>query len=228
MLLEPLRQAMAIHQLDVHLLVRARNNIAEHRADAAALADLGVHIHADSGTHAKGVIADGLHGALFSANLDAAHGLYNGVEVGTRLDGLPALTEARRYLQHAMDHADRRFASQPTQRELDADLNAAWQRRWNRGPRLRITATDDAWRSLTEATASGPVLWEDSDGTQLYAGRSTFTLHHRDTDRYLMAVTTSETTAAERLRTWYNRRRDPSGSKPSRGFCPALLLREDR
>lgn len=227
MLLEPIRQAMAARSLDMHLLVRARNNIADHRADTAALADLGVHIHADSGTHAKGVIADGRYGALFSANLDAAHGLYNGVEVGTRLDGLPALTEARRYLLHAMDHADRRFAARPTQQELDADLNAAWQRRWNRGPQLRITTTDHAWGVLIEAARTGPVLWEDAEDLRLYAGTYAFALQHREANRYLMAVTPSDAGSGERLRAWYDNRRDGSGGNQPRGFCPVVLRRED-
>jgi hypothetical protein len=126
-----------------------------------------------------------------------------------------------------MAHADRRFTAEPTQQELDAGLNAAWQRRWNRGPRLRITATDDAWRSLNEEAASGPVLWEETDdGTQLYIGESTFTLCHRDNNRYLMAVTASETAAADRLRAWYDSRRSQNGPRLPRGFCPAVLSRE--
>src|SRR5439155_23040795 len=98
-----------------------------------------------------------------------------------------------RYFLHATDHADRRFAAQPTQQALDADLNAAWQRRWNRGPQLQITATDHAWHTLSEAASTGPVLWEDAGDLRLYAGTYRFALHHRDANRYLMAVTSSDT-----------------------------------
>jgi hypothetical protein len=88
----------------------SRNNMGAHRTDAAVLADLGVRIDADQLNHAKGVIADDAHGALFSANFDAAHGLLDGVEAGVRLDGQPALAEAGRFFRHAMEHADLEYA----------------------------------------------------------------------------------------------------------------------
>ncbi|NUR95269.1 MAG: phosphatidylserine/phosphatidylglycerophosphate/cardiolipin synthase family protein, partial [Kribbellaceae bacterium] len=161
LLLNPLHGAITDHGVDVRLLVRARNNVAAHRADVAALADLGVKIFGDSDTHAKGAIADGRHGALFSANFDADHGLLDGVEVGVRLDGRPALAEAHRYFAHAMSHADLSFTSRPTQRELDRGLGARWHRRWPFEQRIKVACSDADWDRLVATATTGPVLWED-------------------------------------------------------------------
>ncbi|GAB3970427.1 hypothetical protein GCM10027615_26820 [Plantactinospora veratri] len=225
LLLDPLRRAMAAHELDVRLLVRGRNNVPEHRADAAALAELGVTIHGDSDTHAKGVIADGRHGALFSANFDAVHGMFSGVEVGTRLDGRPALAEARRYFRHAMEHADLAFVPAPTQRELDEGLGARWRRRWPQGERLTVSATDADWRRLVEATATGPVLWEEDKELRLYVGDVVATLRPTPPARFRLSVAESRPDAATRMRNWYAERPGAGTARPKRGCCPALLTR---
>ncbi|MFC6017688.1 phosphatidylserine/phosphatidylglycerophosphate/cardiolipin synthase family protein [Plantactinospora solaniradicis] len=224
LLLDPLRRAMAAHDLDVRLLVRARNNVAAHRADTAALAGLGVTIHGDSDTHAKGVIADGRYGALFSANFDAVHGMFSGVEVGTRLDGRPALAEARRYFRHAMTHADLEFAPAPTQQDLNRRLGARWRRPWPYGPRLTVSAGDGDWRRLVGAAGSGPVLWEDSEHLRLYVGDVAAVLHPIGSGRYRLSIADSEPAAA-RMQNWFTRRPAGGGPPPKRGCCPALLVR---
>jgi phosphatidylserine/phosphatidylglycerophosphate/cardiolipin synthase-like enzyme len=224
MLLNPLRQAIAEHRPDVRLLVRSRNNVADHRADAAALAELGVTIAADSGTHAKGVIADGRHGALFSANLDAAHGLFGGVEMGVRLDGRPALAEANRYLSHVIDHADRRFEPAPTQRQLATGLHAAWQARWPRPTRWRVVADDADWAALTDATRTGPVLWEEDGHLRLYAGTRGFHLRRGADGQPRLEVRPAEVDARDRMVRWYDRR-PANGKRIARGICPAIVER---
>jgi phosphatidylserine/phosphatidylglycerophosphate/cardiolipin synthase-like enzyme len=221
MLLDPLRQAISDHGVDVRLLVRARNNLAGHRADAAALAEVGVRLHADSGTHAKAVLADGRYGALFSANLDAEHGLYSGVEVGVRLDGRPVLAEARRFLLHAMAHADRRFEPHPTMTELDTGLRAAWQHRWPSDHPLVLEAPDPIWRSLQDASATGgPTLWENTGDLRLYFGTRVYRLRQAGAIHHLTAEPDAEPTI-QRLRRWYER---PSANQ-ARGICPAQLRR---
>ena len=226
LLLDPLRRAMAEHDIDVRLLVRARNNIAAHRADTAALAELGVTVHGDSDTHAKGVIADGRYGALFSANFDAEHGLFQDVEVGTRLDGRPALTEAHRYFRHAMANADLRFATRPTQRELDRGLGARWRRRWPYADRVSVSATDADWRSLVAAAGAGPVLWEDADGLRLYVADVAATLRPVSPASYRLTVEPAKTGAAARLQSWFDERPAPGAARPKRGCCPAILVRQ--
>jgi phosphatidylserine/phosphatidylglycerophosphate/cardiolipin synthase-like enzyme len=226
MLLDPLRRAMAKHPLKVRLLVRSRNNVPGHRADAGALAALGVSVEPDSGTHAKGVIADGRHGALFSANLDAAHGLYDGVEMGVRLDGRPVLAEARRYLLHAMAHADSRFVSAPAQRELAAGLRAAWQRPWPKQARWPVLADDADWSALVEAAGSGPVLWEDNGHLRIYAGTEEFLVQpgRQGVDR--LVAQAGVMPALDRMNGWYEHR--PAVRKqPDRGICTAVVERVD-
>ncbi|MEN3612268.1 phosphatidylserine/phosphatidylglycerophosphate/cardiolipin synthase family protein [Plantactinospora sp. ZYX-F-223] len=227
LLLDPLRRAMAAHDLDVRLLVRARNNVPEHRADTAALAELGVTVHGDSDTHAKGVIADGRYGALFSANFDAVHGMFSGVEVGTRLDGRPALAEARRYFRHAMEHADLAFVPAPTQRELDQGLGARWRRRWPHGERLTVSAADADWRRLVDAAATGPVLWEEAKDLRLYVGDVVATLRPARSARFQLTVAESRPDAVTRMRDWYAERpgTGTGTARPKRGCCPALLTR---
>lgn len=226
LLLDPVRRAIADRGVRVRLLVRARNNIAAHRADATALADLGVTIHGDSDTHAKGVIADGRYGALFSANLDAAHGLFDGVEVGVRLDGRPALTEAHRYFQHAMAHADLTFAMRPTQRELDRALGARWRRRWPFGELISVSCAVSEWQALAAASAVGPVLWEDdADRIRLHVGDATATLRPVAQARFRLTTQRGGIDAATRLRGWFNDQHKPGDTRPKRGFCPAVLQR---
>jgi phosphatidylserine/phosphatidylglycerophosphate/cardiolipin synthase-like enzyme len=225
LLLNPLRRAMANRDLDVRLLVRSRNHLSAHRADATALADLGVTIHGDSKTHAKAAIADGRHGALFSANFDASHGLFGDVEVGVRLDGQPALTEARRYLHHAMAHADLTFASRPTQRELDRRLGAAWRQPWPYGDRIPVVASEAHWQALCSAATSGPVLWEDSGGIRIHATELTATLHAGGSGRYELTTERAAMDASSRLQSWYDTRTRAGESKSKRGCCPAVLTR---
>jgi phosphatidylserine/phosphatidylglycerophosphate/cardiolipin synthase-like enzyme len=225
LLLNPLRRAIADHHVDVRLLVRARNNIADHRADTAALVDLGVTIHGDSDTHAKGVIADGRYGALFSSNFDADHGLFDGVEVGVRLDGRPALVEAHRYFQHAMAHADLTFAARPTQRELDRGLGARWRRRWPFDERITVSCSDTDWRALVAVATTGPVLWEDADTIRVYVGDVAAALKQVGSARFQLALQPATTDAATRLRSWFDEQHTPSDTKPRRGCCPAVLLR---
>ncbi|SNT48147.1 Phosphatidylserine/phosphatidylglycerophosphate/cardiolipin synthase [Asanoa hainanensis] len=225
LLLEPLRRAMAAHALDVRLLVRARNNMPGHRADTAALAELGVTIHGDSGTHAKGVIADGRYGALFSANFDAVHGVYSGVEVGTRLDGRPALAEARRYFRHAMEHADLMFAPAPTQRELDHGLGSRWRRPWPHGERLTVMAAEADWRRLVDAAGNGPVLWEEGPELRLFVRDVVATLRPARSAQFQLTLADCRPDAAARMRDWCADRPAARTSRPMRGCCPAILTR---
>lgn len=223
LLLNPLRSAMAAHNLDVRLLVRSRNNVATHRADTAALAELGVTVYADSRTHAKGVIADGRYGALFSANFDAVHGMFDGVEVGVRLDESPALAEAERFFDHAMAHADMKFVPSPTQDELDRGLGARWKRRWPHGGRLAVRADEATWQRLVAAATTGPVLWEEGPGLRLYLAGLAATLVPESPTGYRLVLESSAVSAAERLESWY---KSSSGSrKTTRGCCPTVLVR---
>ena len=204
--------------VEVTLLCRGRNNIAEHRREATALAELGVRVVGDSLTHAKAAIADGRHGALFSANFDSEHGLTSGVEVGVRLDGLPALAEARRYLLHAIDHADLTFAVGPTQARLDASFGAQWRRPWAGSRTVSVVADEADWRAL--ATATPPVLYaQRGDLTRLYANGGEWLLENGKL-RIVRAPTRGGATL-DLMNTWWGER----DTAERRGFFPAELVR---
>lgn len=242
LLIEPVAAALRGGEVTASLLCRGRNNVAAHRRDAAALADLGVQIYADSLNHAKGVIADDVHGALFSANFDAAHGLLNGVEAGVRLDGQPALMEAARFFRHAMDHANLKYARYPTATQLDASLAARWRVPWPYGKRLRITAAAEHWQRFRADATAGPVLYtrdkptagETTTEVRLYAGTGQWLLSRPRADgtRELTpaeaARQSTRQDAAHMLEQWLSpprHGRDARADEPVRGFCPAVMER---
>ncbi|MDQ1024811.1 phosphatidylserine/phosphatidylglycerophosphate/cardiolipin synthase-like enzyme [Streptomyces umbrinus] len=239
-LLDPLVKAMRDQPLRVSLLCRGRNHPPSQRRDAAALTELGVRIHADSTNHAKGAIADKRHGALFSANFDADHGLLNGVETGVRLDGEAALTQAVHYFGHAMTHADLEFVPHPTQHQLDQRLAARWRSPWRGERTVRVTASDRVWQRFVTEVQRAPVLYErEVDGRiRLYAGQSGWTLSTRRPTgatgaRILRQADTPQTgtlvthsTAHELLERWLASRGDGVAKTVKRGFLPAIIERQ--
>jgi cardiolipin synthase A/B len=231
LLLTPVERAIRAHSLKASLLVRARNNHPQTRQGAAALAELGVQIHADSLTHAKAAVADERYGALFSANFDADHGLLSGAEVGVRIDSDQALNEAVCYLRHAMTHADLTFAPNPTQRDMDLRLGAFWRTVWPFESEVPVSSTDEVWQRFTSVAKTGPVLYSNSreQGLLLYAGDSEWTLTGPGPTgtRTLKHVRKSahQNTRAQ-LDEWLNAR-SQQAAPGKRGFCPAVLLKLD-
>jgi hypothetical protein len=180
----------------------------------------------DSQTHAKGVIADGRRGALFSANFEAKHGLLGGVEVGTRLDGTPALNEAIRYFNHVIDHADQAFVVDPTIDALDRGLTSSWYAPWPLPRQVPVTVDDRDWRRLTNAVqAGGPVLYERTEQSiSLYAAEMRWRLKRVGigNEHSLELARTTDQPAAARLTDWFSGRRSDAGSA-TRGLCPATF-----
>lgn len=229
LLLAPLERAILAHRLQVSLLVRARNNHPSTRHGASALAALGVHIHADSLTHAKAAISDERHGALFSANFDADHGLLSGAEVGVRIDDDQALNDAVHHLRHAITHANLTFAPNPTQRDMDTRLGASWRTAWPFDPETPVLAADTVWRQFSVAAKTGPVLYSitRSQGLLLHAGDSEWALTKPDADgaRSLKHVgKSSHQNTKHLLESWLSTRPQqiPQGR---RGFCSTVVLR---
>ncbi|MBU2670180.1 phosphatidylserine/phosphatidylglycerophosphate/cardiolipin synthase family protein [Actinoplanes bogorensis] len=203
----------------VTLLCRARNNLSSHRDEALALSALGVRVVGDSLNHAKGVIADGRHGALFSANLDGEHGLTSGAEVGMRLDGSPVLAEAERYIRHAIEHADLEFAVSPTQAQLNVRLGAEWRQPWAGPAVAKVDVADQAWRALE--AAEPPVLYTQSRGvTRLHAGGGEWAL---EGSRLTMSRTPQRAfQTRDLMNSWWVR----SEAEERRGFCATVLVRQ--
>lgn len=71
--------------VQIDLLLRPRNHIAEQRRTCAWLLGLApeqVRIFGHRRTHTKSIVADGEFALLWTGNLEAAHGWDNGIEVG--------------------------------------------------------------------------------------------------------------------------------------------------
>jgi len=230
LLLTPLEATIRIHQPRVSLLVRARNKHTPTRHDAKTLAGLGVRIYGDSLTHVKAAIADERHGAVFSANFDAEHGLNSGAEVGVALENHPGLHETVRYLRHAMSHADLTFTPNPTQREMDARLGANWRTPWPLDPVIPIICSDPDWQRFDTCARSGPVLYSQTRNGELH-------LHAGDRKWRLTAPSATSgqqlnnagqaahTNTTQLLESWLSPRTKKPGTPAERGFCPAVFLR---
>ena len=238
LLLNPLEAAMTGKALQVSLLCRGRNNVPSHRRDAAALHDLGVHIHADSLNHAKAAIADDQYGALFSANFDARHGLLNGVETGVRLDNQPALDEAVRFFSHSIEHADLQYARNPDGRQLDRRLAARWRTPWPHETRIKVTAEPGTWQQFRAAASTAPVLYsqEPHGSIRIHAADRQWLLSPPGGTgtRGLTAAGTEPSQAGEKtpadaaglLDHWLSssgRHRGGQQAGVARGICPAVL-----
>jgi phosphatidylserine/phosphatidylglycerophosphate/cardiolipin synthase-like enzyme len=222
LLLDPIRAAVA-RGVRVKLLVRPRRHLPRHLADATELAESGVEIFGDQRTHVKAAIADGRHGALFSANFDFEHGLTSGVEVGCRLDDTSALGDATRYLRHAINQANLAYVVRPTHRELDERLDADWRVPWPLGPRLDVAAAHEERIALARAAAEGPVLFtiRSADELELQAGGRRWRLARRGYDRYELTRSGSGGGSDSRsmLTKWLAT--PPEG--PRRGVCATLI-----
>jgi cardiolipin synthase A/B len=227
LLLDPIRTAVA-RGVAVKLLVRPRRNLPRHLAEAAELAKSGVEIYGDQRTHVKAAIADGRHGALFSANFDFDHGLTSGVEVGCRLDDTPALADATRYLRHAIDQANLVCAVRPTHRELNERLDADGRVPWPLGQRVDVVAARDEQIALTRAAAESPVLFtiRSADELELHAGSRQWRLARRERDLYELTRSASGggSDSGSMLTRWLTT--PAAGSR--RGICATLIQWAER
>lgn len=203
LLIQPLRDALA-RGVSVRLFVRQQNSNPSQRADLRCLSDMGVEVFGDLRNHAKGVVADGTYGALFSCNFDAAHGLDSGVEVGVRLDGRPVLKDLEQYLDHAIRNADAHYVRNPTLEELDGKLAARWCKPWPWPREIQIGCRpSDASRFFAEA-AEGPALYETvGDDIRVFAGQIAFTLR-RTANRVEGSIDAEqpEIAVCQRLESW--------------------------
>jgi phosphatidylserine/phosphatidylglycerophosphate/cardiolipin synthase-like enzyme len=207
----------------VRLLLRGRNNVPAHSADAAALAALGVELYPCRLNHAKGVIADRTRGALFSANFDASHGLDRDVELGMRLDGTPALGEALRYFEHAIAEHDLDYVRDPAGALLAERLHSYQVDRWPLAVTADVVAEDHDWARLVELR-DGPVLFSGaSDDLKLHAQRWTWRLA---AGRLSRLDDRRRDTASQQLTAWLTERRSTQ-RRPAdaRGICAATFHR---
>ncbi|MEV4320514.1 phospholipase D-like domain-containing protein [Actinocrispum sp. NPDC049592] len=210
----------------VRMLLRGRNNVHAARAEASAFAEAGVEIVPDSLNHAKGVIADGTRGALFSANFLTDLGLTGGVEVGMRLDDTPALAEARRYFEHVIAEADLRFAADPQLGELAQSIYARALAPWPLPEKIDVIVENMHWQQF--ADQEGVVLYERSgDGPiTLYSGRDRWRLENMEGWWWLGPIEQAATPAADIFESWLVARNRPP-EMVLRGLCHATFTQTE-
>lgn len=154
LLFDPVHAALD-NDVRVRLLIRSRNYLAA-RETVGTLAGWGVEVYGDDKTHAKCAIADGSHGAIFSANFDADHGIYGGTEMGMRLDGEPVLTDVAHFFDHCIACAPQYLKENPV--AADCGSLAGWVlRAWQLPAQIAVSCGDQAWAALTSTTE--PVLY---------------------------------------------------------------------
>ncbi len=211
----------------VRLLVRQRNAWPDQMSDLLVAADMGVAIHGDLRNHAKVIIADRDVGVVFSANLDAAHGLTSGVEAGIRVDDSDAIKALSEYVEHVISNADAAFFRNPTVGELDGQLAARWCGKWPYSQRLVVHADRAARTAFTKEASSGPCLFEQQGDNKicLYAGSTAIVLAGPTDESSMHCESLTQCTpATERLRDWLvSVRRDQGNVSAKRGFCPAEI-----
>jgi phosphatidylserine/phosphatidylglycerophosphate/cardiolipin synthase-like enzyme len=222
LLLDPIHAA-AQRGARVKLLIRPRRDKPRHLAEATELANSGIEIYGDQRTHVKAAIADGRHGALFSANFDFEHGLTSGVEVGCRLDGTPALGDATRYLRHAIDQANLVYRVEPTHHDLNEQLDADWRLPWPFGKHIPVAASPQEQVALARAAAEWPVLFTIQSGNELelHAGVHRWRLARRTHNRYELSRSASarRTDSRSTLTQWIA----TPAAEHGRGICATLI-----
>lgn len=235
-LLDPVARAVR-RGVRVRVLVRARNHMTAGLRDCAALASAGAELRGGRVNHHKGALADGRTGALFSANFEPDRGLLRGVEVGLRLDGLPALDAARRFFEHEYAAAPCAFAVSPTAGDADHAFAARWRAPWPLGRRVAVEARANEWALLAHAAGEGPVLFrrDEQQGVRLLTGSHAFRIIRGGTGGAftIRAVERSPDEAAPNALMLFQRwrsappRRPPAtaGAWDERGFCSAVFDR---
>ena len=230
LLLDPVREAVG-RGVAVRLFVRQRNAFPDQMDDLIALHDVGVEIHADTRNHVKVAIADERLAVVFSANFHAYQGLRGSVEAGVRIDDQETIHELRRYMDHAIEHADTQFVRNPTHAQLNGSLAARWCATWPWDREVRIACSAREARLFADAANRGPVLYEAHQGKLvLYAADCEFEIETRSEGwTGKVAKSAGDMTAAARLDKWLRSVRDRPESQPaeSRGFCAAKLVLED-
>lgn len=158
----PLERAMQ-RGVHVQLLTRIRNPRRSTRESLRRLAALGVEVRGDSTNHAKFIIADRKSGALFSANLDAEHGLTSGIETGAAVCGEEAAALCGYFEEAFNDVASAPFVDAPTHADVNQHLRARFRRPWDSQRDLLVSCDAKVWQNIRLAVQTGePVLFEDS------------------------------------------------------------------
>ncbi len=228
LVLDPLTRAIR-RGVRVRLLTRIRNPRRATRDSLRRLAAIGVEIRGDSTNHAKFIVADREKGALFSANLDAEHGLTSGIEVGVTVSGEDAGSLCGYFDEAFHHHQSAPFVDRPTHSHLDRQLRAAFRRPWGPGREVTVRCDRTTWDSFrSNVTLGDPVLYQVSDrALMLFAAGEAYIV--KVTDGSMSRLTrgkgpTTNRTSAQLLDQWLSGR---DASDDARGIfagviCPTI------
>lgn len=224
LVLDPLTRAIR-RGVRVRLLTRIRNPRRATRDSLRRLAAIGVEIRGDSTNHAKFIVADRKQGALFSANLDAEHGLTSGIEVGVTVSGEDAGSLCGYFDEAFHHHQSAPFVDRPTHSHVDCQLRAAFRRPW--GPRRNVTVRCEraTWESFRSAVTLGdPVLYQATHETlTLFAAAEAYSINLSDGALTRLARGNSSAggrSSGQLLDLWMN---DRGSSEHARGIFAGVL-----
>ena len=207
----------------VRLHLRQRNARPNEMIDVLAAAEMGVQIHGDIRNHAKAVIADRRAALVFSANLDANHGLTSGVEAGVRLENAESVARVVNYFDYIISTANTKFVQNPTLAELDDALSARWYEKWSSAKSILVQGPYA--KSLRLACDTGVCLFEKVDDQySIFVGDvcAKFRMPEAGETVRIDSLTSTHP-ADERLKEWMIGARSRNGSTRIRGFCPARI-----
>lgn len=219
LLVRPLQRAIE-RGVRIRMLARRRNPSPKSRYNMRLFANLGIDVFGDKTNHAKGAIADGQAGLMFSANFDLSRGLTSGIEMGVVLDQSKALADFQQYLNFAMHRATDVFVRAPSHAEMNERLFSHVKLKWPWGPSLLVHAESACWKVFSEACAEGPVLFHTTDeqsSLSLRAASHKFNLTRSRTGKFSLVPAGAVTSPPGRI---------PSGFKHTDpfGYCAAVFV----
>ncbi|MDB5389977.1 MAG: hypothetical protein JWM11_5623, partial [Planctomycetaceae bacterium] len=221
LLIHPMKKAVE-RGVKIRMLARRRNPSQNSRDNMRVLANLGIELLGDKTNHAKGAIADGQTGLMFSANFDLNRGLTSGIEMGVILDHSKALDDFHRYLTFAMERASDVFVPSPTHADLNYRLFSNRKTSWPWEKSIIVTAEPECWNHFAEEVARGPVFFRMTNeefSLLVLAGREEFILA-RDTSNNIVLLQG----VRDRNHSGYgpfSKRADSLDAKS--GYCPAVI-----
>lgn len=164
----PLGTALAqalMRGVTIDLLIQPRNHIEAQRDDLGWLLGLApgqVRIHGHRRTHTKSIVADEQAVLLWTGNLDARHGWYDGIEVGVVVEDQGVAAAVAHWTRNVMSRRTGQTLATPSVRQLAAaGMAPALPGDWE----LRLPPRTEA-APVIAALSQHPVELVDAPGEQ--------------------------------------------------------------